>query len=407
MGLLRALLWGCSLALAASCARDEGNVELASELRALRLQLRTQSPAAIDHQAVGAAMAPLREVLDGLASSQRELQGKQLALTQEMQRWSQLLVDSTAGSHAEQGKALAARLQQLEAALQQQGERHREVEALLQGALDRTTDRLEAFLKQMEGLKPSAAGGAGRDSQPASTPLPEPVTAPKEAAGPAGGVVSAEPRKAALSPWLWSLLALGATGVSVLCWRAAAGGHRAASSRAAHGAAAEPEPATQDLWEAAALLGEVVGRLRAAATPGQPVATTEPALQDEQVTGGEIDDLFVLDDEPVPFVKAGPIAESVPAAPTRMTPTAPPAPSAAGPRYEMPASVTCRFRPRDLLAASAELLRILAADPRVLRRPEPKLTPLGSTLEVSFVPMPGLPPGERSQLEQRLRDAVA
>jgi hypothetical protein len=38
---------------------------------------------------------------------------------------------------------------------------------------------------------------------------------------------------------------------------------------------------------------------------------------------------------------------------------------------------------------------------------DPRLTEAGSELHVAFGVLPGLPAGERSQLEQSLRDAVA
>lgn len=404
--------WCCVLGLLSACGRSDADQELASELRALRLQLRAPAPAAsaaADTQAVAAAMAPLREVLEGLANSQRELQAKQLNLTQELQRWSQLLVESTVGAHAEQGKALGLRLQQLEASLHEQGERHRQVETLLQGALDRTADRLEGFLQQLETVRPRVSPNA-----PPSDPKVGPVPAPPagksadSSAPPVGGQVqptpAESPRMAMQSPWLWCLVALGAVAVSVLCWRAAVGGNRRAVSASLAHPTVAGEPATQELWEAAALLGEVVGRLRAASAPGIEVSASEPAVRAEHVNTGEIEDLFVLDEEPQSAEHAAVepvVVELEPAERSRS------APRGSDARSSAPAPVTCHLHPRDLLAATKELLRILAADPRVLRRPAPRLTPCGSTLEVSFVLLPGLPPGEQSQLEQRLRDAVA
>jgi hypothetical protein len=51
------------------------------------------------------------------------------------------------------------------------------------------------------------------------------------------------------------------------------------------------------------------------------------------------------------------------------------------------------------------VLEILGGDPRVLQRPEPTIRCGADTLEVTFRVVPDLPPGERSHLEQRLRDA--
>ena len=401
--LYAALLLGAA-ALGSGCARTEGVEELAGELRALRLQLRSSgpaAPAATDAKAMAQALAPLREVLDGLAASQRELQGKQLALTQELQRWSQLLVESTNGAHADQGKALGARLQQLETALQEQGERHRQVEGLLQGALDRTADRLESFLRQIETLTPPPRP-VGLDREPQPTPAPAAgnagTAAPNRGEGSSPNPPTAPtaiPREAGLSAWLWTTLTLSATAVSFVCWRAAqVGGRRPKLAVAAESPIAEP--ATQDLWEAAALLGEVVGRLRATAMPGQAVVVAEPAVGPEPVTSGEIEDLFVLEDDGEPIPARGPVAEpKIAAMPVATLPST------------APLSVTCQLQPRDLPSAVGAVRRLLGEDPRVLRRPEPVLTPNGATLLVCFALLPGLPPGERSQLEQRLRDAGA
>jgi hypothetical protein len=43
----------------------------------------------------------------------------------------------------------------------------------------------------------------------------------------------------------------------------------------------------------------------------------------------------------------------------------------------------------------------------VLRRPEPATTTTPTAVEVAFDVLPGLPASERSQIEQRLRDAVS
>ncbi|MBP8300591.1 MAG: hypothetical protein KA020_09520 [Planctomycetes bacterium] len=57
--------------------------------------------------------------------------------------------------------------------------------------------------------------------------------------------------------------------------------------------------------------------------------------------------------------------------------------------------------------AMADVLLLLGTDPRVLRRPQPTVSVHANVLEVHFAVLPALPPGERGQLEQRLRDAVA
>ena len=58
-------------------------------------------------------------------------------------------------------------------------------------------------------------------------------------------------------------------------------------------------------------------------------------------------------------------------------------------------------------AARERVLAVLDGDPRVLVQPPPAVLASAGLLEVSFVLLPGLPAGEQSLLEQRLRDAVA
>ena len=379
---------------------------------------------------LGEAMAPLREALAALVSNQDDLQRRQLALAQELQRWSDVLIESTRGAQREETSALAARLRDLEAALAAQDARHREVEQLVQRALDHTADRLEQVLQGVaagaapapEAPPPGVAPGGGGARRGGGAPPPE----VGRGGGPAGGRVRGPPaepggRGAGVVPatdgvppgenstgrwdrrgarlWWWGGVALLATGVGFVClrrWHRSAGevaprlprpttgrepGHERAEAPSA-GVAGDPD--VQEIWAAAALLGEAVGRLRdgngAAAEANGP---SSPA---------DAEDWVVLDDDLLTANAAAPAP--------------PPAPLAEHPRAA-PAPTTCRLRTADPQRAPAAVLRVLQHDPRVLRRPEPAVRCSDDTLEVSFRLLPGLSAGEQSHVEQRLRDACS
>jgi hypothetical protein len=384
MGL--ALLWtGCAP------ADTSGDAEVAAELRALRQSLvaagRDPARASPGSGAeIAAALTPLREALAGLVANQRELQQQQLALTQELQRWSGLLVAQTGGAGRDDWQALTHRLQQLEAAIDTQAARQREAETLLRDALERTADHLERFLDRV---------GVPVDSPPGDAPPPSgtPAVPPDRAAEtPAGGGPVDGGRTGQWAPGnRGSLWWGGAVAVGLLCgviclrrWRrAGVPGVRRVDEVA-------PTPGVggadvQEIWAAAALLGEAVGRLREAqAGDAGGVAVTEPMVVDEEP--------IVLDDELL-----RPVGADVATA-------APPGPAAT--RSE-PIAASCRLPAEDPVRSMQVVLQILQQDPRVLRRPEPAVRCARDGLEVSFRLVPELPPGDRSHLEQRLRDACA
>ena len=416
---LASALLACAFA---SAACDGGaataNAEVAAELRALRAALVATSrpvarpPTQAATTGLGEAMAPLREALAALVSNQDDLQRRQLALAQELQRWSDVLIESTRGAQREETSALAARLRDLEAALAAQDARHREVEQLVQRALDHTADRLEQFLQVVEAGAEPAPEAPPADVEPgggaAGGSVQEP---PAEPGGRGAGVVPAtdgvppgenstgrwDRRGARL--WWWGGVALLATGVGFVClrrWHRSAGevaprlprpttgrepGHERAEAPSA-GVAGDPD--VQEIWAAAALLGEAVGRLRdgngAAAEANGP---SSPA---------DAEDWVVLDDDLLTANAAAPAP--------------PPAPLAEHPRAA-PAPTTCRLRTADPQRALAAVLRVLQHAPRVLRRPEPAVRCSDDTLEVSFRLLPGLSAGEQSHVEQRLRDACS
>ncbi|MFT7535387.1 MAG: hypothetical protein ACI85K_001339 [Hyphomicrobiaceae bacterium] len=191
-------------ALFASCEQRtvqiEGLDELTAEIRSQRL-LHRQQAAAVGGSAGGAvdagravevrgaqihsAMAPLRDVLQQLGTSQRELSARQATLTQEMRRWTQLLVQSMHDERSDEATKLGERLADLEKTISEQDKRHRKVEDLLVSALDHTADQLEQFLKQVGAATgPASSGterpGAGRTVTPKTGDAAAPnATSPK------------------------------------------------------------------------------------------------------------------------------------------------------------------------------------------------------------------------------------
>ena len=166
------------------------------------------------------------------------------------------------------------------------------------------------------------------------------------------------------------------------------------------------ERSTEEIWAAAALLGEAVDRLRnqqssPAASGSASASESADALGSSAVGATEDEEVYVvdgLDDEGLDDDE-GPSSE--------LTSLSPALPATKLPGRGQPLRVTCRLRPRDVTTASHVVLALLKADPRVLRRPEPSLHDTAGELLVSFALVPGLPAGERSVLEQRLRDCVA
>ncbi|MBL8748320.1 MAG: hypothetical protein JNK78_04105 [Planctomycetes bacterium] len=384
--------------VAASCT-DPGptaDSEIAAEVRALRETLRRSSPgeprasAADEAARWSAVLQPMREAMHALASEQRELAEKQLALTQELQRWSQLLVESTSAARRDESDALTARLQRLETALKEQNARQRETEALLQKALDHTADRLEDFLKRIDGLPvaPPANHTAPGAPSTATDPAPKSV----------GAVGSPRRRAGTLAAWWWVGTAAAVAGLGV-AWaarfRRQAGGESAAAASTFARPEVEAAPRdVQEIWAAAALLGEAVGRLREShANPTElPASEREAAAQEvagpagPPGDGSEVEgDFVVLDDELLHPAVAG----------------------AAPPRRQPPEGTVCHIRTDDPTRAMQAALHVLADDPRVLHRPEPTVRCGRDSVEVTFRAVPGLPAGERVHLEQRLRDACA
>ncbi|MBX3464173.1 MAG: hypothetical protein KF830_13450 [Planctomycetes bacterium] len=379
--------WTCLCLGATACAPPTGDTEVAAELRALRqvLVAGREAPArapAVQVGEVARALAPMREALDELVRNQRELQQRQQLLTEEMQRWTALQLESGAGARGDELRAMASRLQQLEAALAAQAARQREVETLLRGALDRTAEHLDQFLLRVGADVDRAQATPAASTEPAAPAPAEPLQERASLGGRRGSVLA----------W-WGMAGLATLIAGVLCWRR----WRLvlAMSRPERRAPPRPEPTegaadVQEIWAAAALLGEAVGRLRDAQPAG-----------DQGGAAGAAEPSFPPGDEPIVLADDLPLPG--------VAPTPPPAGAAGGgavaARRSEPAAITWRLRTGDPAGSMQAVLGLLQSDPRVLRRPEPIVRCSRDSLEVSFRCLPDLPAGERSHLEQRLRAA--
>lgn len=370
---------------ACSPGTDDASLEVAAELRALRLAMQQARPElAADKGHVAEALSPLREVLDRLVAEQKDLHTRQLTLTEELHRWSQLLAQQVTGQPRADSEALTARLAQLEAALQAQDARHREVEALLGGALDRTADRLEDFLQRLQGkagqpngVAPGAPKAEGGSADPKGTDA-APVD-PKVGAVEAG----ARARRQAANGWWIAVLSAAALVGLGFAWRLR---RSAAAEFARADEVPGPDRGVEEIWAAAAMLGEAVGRLRETASGQESEPEAPPALGPGDLPD---DDVFVLDDD-VPDE----LGAAVAVAPGNQE-------AVAGPR-----PVSLHLRTGDPARAIDAVQRVLGDDPRVLRRPAPEVLRQGDGLRVHFAVLPSLAAGQRAHVEQRVRDAA-
>jgi hypothetical protein len=408
---LRDLLWLLGLGLAA-CADPsiDPTEEVAAELRALRLQLAAQAAAVPSTTSQAPAgppidgkelLQPLREVFAGLQSNQQELGARQAALAQELQRWSQLLVTSLGEKHAEEAKTMAARIAALEQSLQQQDARHREVEALLQGALERTADRLEHFLQRLPGRADEPAPGSRPNDPPTEVPAaanPGPDAKPATPAGNGERPFAARSHNASPRWWWLGITALGCSVAGFFLRRAwRLGGGRVVEPEATE-VVVSPSPGlpaastapfadqgVEDLWATAALLGEAVERLRQQQPATGPTPTPPSPKAVESI---DLEELFVIEEDgPAPVAPSQP-----PAAPAVQAEPA----AAPGPEF-----TTWR-----LAAASIDtVLAVLHRTAFVLRRPAPTTQRVDGMIEVRFAVLPGTTAADRARLAQTLREA--
>ena len=443
-----------------------GLAELTSEIRSQRLLQRSRlsageggAPRAIPSEQVQAALSPLREVLQQLAASQKDLSGRQAILTQEMQRWTQLLVESMQSKGSEDAAKLTKRLADLEQLIASQDKRHREVEALLGAALDHTADQLEDFLKRLGADLPDVTSPPPEQPGAPKTGDAAGATPPAPGAGPIKDAVEGKdppPTKASGSgrtpkvgdgeqraslEWLWSTLAVMSLISGILLLRgqrpqrplvkpkavaiptedpegAATPGQPASSANAS-----AKDPEAEELWATAALLGEAIGRLKQSQEqPGEGGPADAPASV-EGLTGAagnfsqgsplesqeaevdrSIEDLFVVGADLATEPTSSDRTEDRPDTAAPETPA--PATPAPGREVAQPLE-TCRVQLRASQQAEVRVRHLLGQDPRVMVTPAPQIEHSMGQLEVSFALIPGVPDGERSLLEQQLRETGA
>lgn len=402
------------------------------ELRTLRRELAETTRPSLDKAALAEVLEPLRTALHSLVQDQQDLRTRQAALTEELQRWT-ALVARTATAPPQEVQDLQARLAQIEAALKAQDTRHREVEALLQKALESTGDRLEQFLRRLETVrtgepKPEPATGTPAKGEPPGGSPPAAGNGGMATLGPAG--TDAAPRGARpLEPSLVALLGGGAVVLMAFLWRL---------FRAPADLDASPtkvaEPPADDLWAAAAMLGEAVDRLKQQGVPhasasGDPFAAVLASLRAQAAVPiqDDTEDEAVLDLAGPAAVAATPAAPSVakaaadpapdPAAiapvPAQTVP-AKPVPAETVPTAEPSTGSECvapvgpprhsrSFRPADVDAFAAAARALLGGEPRVLRRPAPRVEVRGgpgtaASVLVEFALLPARDQGQGERL---------
>lgn len=150
------LALGAAAWLAACAPSGADASEVAAELRALRLALANHGGA------VDPERAALQAAVAAVGKTQHELADRQAALQAELKGWAQFVAQDASSQRGAEAKALAARVAELDAELQQQKLRQAELEDVLRQTLDRAAERIDALLQRREGAPPSppAAGGA-------------------------------------------------------------------------------------------------------------------------------------------------------------------------------------------------------------------------------------------------------
>ena len=556
------LLLGCALFTACEprTVEVQGLDELTAEIRSQRLLNRQRAKAGVGSNGatvevraaqIQLAMAPLRDVLTQLATSQSELSGRQATLTQEMRRWTQLLVQSMQSERSDEASKLSERLAELEKSIAEQDKRHRKVEELIGSALDNTADKLELFLNRVgattdsatsEAVSPKGGGqptpatgptgngeanSAGIPKVPTGTGAPPAVkkaaggqapeaSAPPTTGQPDGSAGNMASQRSSLA-WLWGLAVMSLVSGFVLLFskkrgqplaiapemqfapeqpsvgdgprtpqtiteaRPASSYHGVgdhetdelvtgdvllgdlASGELPHDAQAEGQeadgidkhdkPEIEELWAAAALLGEAIGRLKQTGEPippelgGQQPLPETPDSDREQaevfprnsvghaqidevdavrtlglpgpdrspVDGKQSDGALTSDDHtddtvidlghPGDIDAHDPSLVHTPEEPVTVI-TIPPASAHTAARHTSSAPITCHLHLSGDEHAEGRVRNILGRDPRVLVSPAPQVRTGMGELEVSYALLPGLTAGERSLLEQQLRDTV-
>lgn len=170
-----------AIALAfAACGEStsSASAEIASELRAMRLALPARDTSPVGGEA-------LRARLVALAEMQRTSEARQAELQRELAAWTQKLASEADAARAAEVRQLRARLDELDAALQQQRVRQSELEDELLQGLDRATKQLDGMLDR---VIPPAGAEPGEGERTPSPPAriggaTEPPARPTGAAG--------------------------------------------------------------------------------------------------------------------------------------------------------------------------------------------------------------------------------
>ncbi len=396
---------------------------------------------------------------------------------------------------APQDPALLARIAELERELQRHEQRQQDVESVVERSLDGTAAHVDRILQRLQilaergELVPADAGAArapAPEPVPATSTTPAPPTrspadaapgvpSPGNASEPAGErpgggtellaavparnlpLVVPSPELAAAAEqrentflrgrtqlhqiWLIAVLTVGLGAIGLLAWRLL---HRPAAARDELVDQPKGDMTTDELWAAAGLLSEAVGRLRGA-VPANADATVEPptvveapggaevaaALAPSPVDAGEAssqpfgpttdnhtttanqvaepvdaDDVFVLDDRAnlladVDWTRVA--GEPPAAARTVVAGGDSTAPTNGHVDAIGPPEWTILLESADHVLARATIDAYLRHDPRVLRQPAPQVRGQGQHIEVRLSLLPGLLAGEREHLRSTLQ----
>ncbi|GAB4146445.1 MAG: hypothetical protein Fur0037_14490 [Planctomycetota bacterium] len=264
----RTLLLILLLPFASACERQDSVApEILFELRQLRQAAGRASPAksSLAAEDLRLALSPLEDTLRTLLADQQDLRTRQLALTDELQRWTGLLAKARgAGPETE---TLSKRLEKLEQELRSQDRRHQEVQELLRQSLEKTSERIQAFLERLEGVAPSGPdpGKTGGEPKGESGTAFEPD---RQASASQRPVFSPKPSRA--EPWNLALLGVAVVVAAAFAWRCWRGEEEIPAET---GEAPRGAENNEELWTAAALLSEAVDRLKGAPPPPVPAAS--------------------------------------------------------------------------------------------------------------------------------------
>lgn len=326
--------------------------------------------------------------------------------------------------------ALVARVADLEQKLQDQQRRQQQLEATVTKALDATAVHVDAILQQLAVLAPGGAPGATAEPAPMGPaptgPTPATSAHPVEATAHELGA-AAEQREAAFlrnrlqshTGWLIAVLTVGVTAIGFLAWRLVRQSPRPPQATGGDANAARGDMTTDELWAAAGLLGEAVGRLRggapAQAAGAAPAPLAAPADDLDLTAAVRDDDVFVLDDDDDALLAAidweavGVDDTAVQTASPSPDPTASAPPqrpvegAAADATRAAPLPWTISLDTRDPVTARAAVDAYLRSDPRVLRMPAPVVRSSGDGITVELALLPGLLAGEREHLRSTLQ----